>query len=136
MLVIFNGLIISGLLVISPPGRSRLIEPFVVGILQDEVGQKLIYKKFARPSAVELAQVAVPRTPWVQLLLCLFMDLVCGNASYLVPLLGDAAPTFAHGANKLTGNHKADCCSVSGAPGCECHRMLMQSARANFMPHP
>lgn len=93
VLVIFNALIISGLLVISPPGRSRLIEPFVDGILRDEVGQKLLLKKYARPSAVELAQLAVPRTPWVQLLLCLFMDFICGNASYLVPLLGDSTLT-------------------------------------------
>jgi hypothetical protein len=90
LLVVFNGLIIAGLLVISPPGRSRLIEPFVDGILQDEVGQKLVYKKHARPTAVELAQLAVPRTPWVQLVLCLFMDFICGNASYLVPLLGES----------------------------------------------
>jgi len=34
--------------------------------------------------------LAVPRTPWLQLLVCLFMDFICGNASYLVPLLGES----------------------------------------------
>jgi hypothetical protein len=89
MLFIFNGLIILSLLAISPPGRSRLIEPFVEGLKKDEVGKKLLYTKYPMPTVTELATLAVPRQPWLQLLLCMFMDFICGNASYLLPILGE-----------------------------------------------
>ena len=51
-----NGVLIFCLLAISPPGRMRLIEPFVDGILGEEVGLKLVYSKYPRPSALELTQ--------------------------------------------------------------------------------
>jgi hypothetical protein len=54
MLFIFNGLIILSLLAISPPGRSRLIEPFVEGLKKDEVGKKLLYTKYPMPTVTEL----------------------------------------------------------------------------------
>ena len=41
------------------------------------------------PTVTELATLAVPRQPWLQLLLCMFMDFICGNASYLLPILGE-----------------------------------------------
>ena len=90
VLCFLNGLLIFGLLAISPPGRVRVIEPLVNGVLQEEVGKKLVYSSFPRPTLADLTQLAVPTTPWVQLVLCLFMDFVCGNASYLVPLLGES----------------------------------------------
>lgn len=85
-----NAMLIGGILAISPPGRKKIIEPTIEAIVSKPSGRKILYAEGSRPTPMEICQDFAPKTPTSQLFMCLFMDLICGNLSYLVPLLGES----------------------------------------------
>lgn len=84
-----NVALILAVLAISPPGRKRLLQPAIDSVLAEEAGRQLVYSGGPRPSPIAIANAFSPKSPLYQLFLCLVMDLILGNASYLVPLLGE-----------------------------------------------
>jgi hypothetical protein len=92
-LAFINGALLAALLAASPPVRRRIharLRPHLDALTASEIGRRLLYEGAPRPSPLELAAAAVPRTPVGQLAACLALDAV-GSMSYLLPFLGEGA---------------------------------------------
>lgn len=92
-LALVNGALLAALLAASPPVRRRIsarLRPMFDAATATDVGRRLLYEGAPRPSPVELAAAAVPRSPVGQLAACLVLDAV-GSMSYLLPFLGEGA---------------------------------------------
>jgi hypothetical protein len=70
--------------------HRKIIEPTIEAIVSKPSGRKILYAEGSRPTPMEICQDFAPKTPTSQLFMCLFMDFICGNLSYLVPLLGES----------------------------------------------
>jgi hypothetical protein len=58
--------------------------------MDDDILFSLFHDIGPRPSPIAVVQHSVPSNPNLQLLLCLFIDFIGGNLSYLIPLLGES----------------------------------------------
>lgn len=56
----------------------------------DDILFSLFHDIGPRPSPIAVVQHSVPSNPNLQLLLCLLIDFIGGNLSYLIPLLGES----------------------------------------------
>mmetsp|Transcript_35946 Transcript_35946/g.88455 ORF Transcript_35946/g.88455 Transcript_35946/m.88455 type:complete len:281 (+) Transcript_35946:121-963(+) len=93
VLALFNSLVLTLLVAISPYGRGKIsqkMQPTVRDVVDNEVLYDLFYEGNPRPSALAVVNAAAPRDPNYQLILCLLIDFVGGNLSYLIPLLGES----------------------------------------------